>query len=689
MSTAWREFARKLARSRNGCIAGALIGVTTGLTLLWLPLAHPLATLSYQLPFNHLPKTAHIPDDAVIVYLDEPSHMALNQPSHEPWDRSLHAALLQNLTAAGSRAVVFDIVFLGPGPDPAADEEFAAAIREHGNVVLAAEAVRFEESGAIYEQLLLPYAPFRDAAASWGLVDLAIEWPERTVRRHLHHFGKDLRSLSWRAAEAGQPRGAAHPAPPERPRWLRYYGPPGSLPSTSFYQALEPDGTPPEFFRDRVVFVGAKPATGFTGTAMDEFATPFFPWAQQIAGGDGSGRLRPVFAPGVEIHATSFLNLVRDDWLRQLPVAWELLLVSIVGAAFGFFLVPLRPSVAAAVALPSAAGIAIFAWLLFWNRDIWFAWTIPIAQIVTILGWAILYNSMQWYVERRLMAQTLSLHLSPARAKVVMGKPELLRPGAEMQTVSILFSDIVGFSGIAEKMPPNDLADFLNRYFETAISSIHQHEGTIVKLIGDAIFAIWNAPEEQANHAARACNAALFLRDRLVEFSQSHRSFPSLRTRIGLHTGQACVGNFGSSTRFDYTAIGDAVNVAARLEGLNRFLDTDVLATCDIVAEVSTQIRTRFAGSFVLKGLERSIPVYELLDDSPGNAASQPWRAAFDRALRAFRTRDFQTARRFFEDTLEDRPSDGPSGFYLEWLETNPPASLKPGWRGEIVLSEK
>lgn len=675
-----------LKSSRKGGVAGAFLSIGIGLILLWLPLSH-LANWSYDLPFNYIFKSEHVPDDVVIVYMDEPSHVALNQPHHEPWDRSLHAELVRRLAEAGAKAVVFDVVFFGAGPDAEADRKFASAIAEYGNVILAGEVLRYEERGAEVEQLLAPFAPFREASAGWGLVQVALD-DGRAVRRHLHEGVQGVPSLSWAVASHVGADTAGHSGRKGKERWLHYYGPPGSLPHVGFHQALHADGVPPDFFRDRIVFIGAKQTTGFTGTGMDEFATPYFSFAQRVAVARGGGAVPPVYAPGVEVHASTFLNLLRDDGLRRVSGWGEFGLVVAFGLAFGFFLPAFRPLAAVGLGLIGAMAIAFGAWLLFWYQNIWFVWLILVAQVGAAGLWAVLYYSMQWYVEQKLMMQTLSLHLSPTRAKAVMARPDLLHPGAEIQTISILFSDIANFSGIAESMPPDDLADFLNQYFEASISSIHSTDGTVVKLIGDSIFAIWNAPGKQANHHERACRAALLLRDQLLGFDRTHKSLPSLRTRVGLHVGTACVGNFGSSTRFDYTAIGDAVNLASRLEGLNKFLGTDLLMSGDVAREVAGMFTARNVGRFVLKGMKRSVEVHELMGieeegRTPGSDSS------FGRGLEAYQAGDFGTASRLFGEALAERPEDGPARFYLERIAAENLRPFPGEWTGEVVLSEK
>jgi adenylate cyclase len=250
----------------------------------------------------------------------------------------------------------------------------------------------------------------------------------------------------------------------------------------------------------------------------------------------------------------------------------------------------------------------------------------------------------------------------------------------------LFFSDIVNFTSIAEGMDSDQLAHLMNAYFEAAVSRcIHKTDGTVVKYIGDAIFALWNAPEFQSDHAVRACEAALHFR----ELGSHQVDGKELRTRIGLHTGLANVGNFGSAERVDYTALGENVNLASRLEGLNKFLGTVCLLSGDTKQLVGDRLITRLAGRFRLKGFEKAVEVYELIGWPGQEGDSRAWRDCFAEALLAFQRGNLDAAEKGFRRTLELHPDDGPSGLYLSRLAELRGGTLPPGWNGEIELKEK
>ena len=625
---------------------------------------------SYDLPY--LFRSAIKTDGLAIIYIDNESHKELNQVFGQPWDRALHAKLLKKLTREKAKAVVFDIIFDFPR-NPESDREFAEAIKENGMVILGADEVGASHQGQELKQKVLPIDLFRDPAKGSGLV-LLYKDDQNAIR--LHHPGDEqLPSISWRAAEAVSAAVTAASDKRLNERWINYYGEPYSLPSVSYSRVFSNE-IPAGYFEGKVVFIGRKPATGFAGAEKDEFTTPY-----TLRSGKSSS--------GVEIHATAFLNLARSDWLRRLPLVAEQLVFLLTALVFGYGLTRLRPLPAAIWALVGFFLVVIIAFALVWITHWWFAWMIVVAvQIPAALLWSILYNSLQWYVDKRILTDSLSLHISPSRVKQLMQNKELLKPGARQQEISILFSDIANFSKISERMRAEDLVKMLNNYFESAISAVHQTQGTVVKLIGDAIFAVWNAPEEQKDHQELASKGAIALREQLIEFDQANRALP-LRTRVGLHTGTAFVGNFGSSKRFDYTAIGESVNLASRLEGLNKHIGTDVVASRDFQAAVEGKIVTRLIGHFKFKGVDRVVEVHEIIGNLNKEAETKPWRDSFAEAMHRYQRKDFDAAEKMFQKTIELRGEDGPSKFYLQQIADYRESPPSADWAGEVNMMEK
>lgn len=621
-----------------------------------------------------------------MVYLNDEAHKELEQPLGLPWDRGIHARLIERLTAEKARAVVFDIVFSGASTNPAADEHLARAIRENGRVILTADYVPAAYSRAEGYTFILPYRPFLAAAAGWGVTQMKTD-DDFEVREHYHGplAEKDsVPSESWAAAALCGAPVTLRPEERLRSRWMNYYGPPASLKAVGIHQAMFlADGVELGYFSNKVVFVGAYLSTFFSGQRKDEFKNPYTVLLKDSP-------VRTAFMPGAEVHATTFLNLLRGDWLTRSPKLAELLGVLVVGLGFGYGLVRVRPLAAALAALLAMLLVTALACFTLMQWNFWFPWLVLVAQVFVAMNYAVILNSIRLHVQKKLYEQTLALYVSPKLVKRFATDPEkaqrFLQPGAEKQTVTVVFTDIANFTSISEGMDSDDLCHHMNRYFQQAVSNcIHPTDGTVVKYIGDAIFAFWNAPEAQVDHALRACQAALRFRDQPVQEMNGR----TLITRIGVHTGEANVGNFGSTERVDYTALGENINLASRMEGLNKYLGTTVLATGETFGAVRDALVARFCGVFRLKGFEKAVEVYELVDLVVKAEQTHAWRQAFAAALDDFRKRDFASAEPAFRRVLELRPDDGPTKFFLHKLEefrADPPPE---GWKGEVELKEK
>ena len=660
-----------------GIVAGALLTAGVGFGFYELKFGLSAIFGSYDFPFPLRPKMT--PEDVVMIYMDDDSHARLDQRLDRAWDRRLHARMVERLRAAGARVVVFDVVFSDPSLDPTVDQTFSQALLAHGSVVLAADTVPagYGVDLANIKQVTLPTEVLRDAAAQIGSAEIKPS-ADLVVRSHFHGAAEDLLpSMSWAAATLVGAEVTKRDDERFRERWFNYYGPEGTLPSVSYWRALDTNATADSVFSNKVVFIGARLLTKFAGERKDEFRNPY-------------GVIDPErqFISGVEVQATQFLNLVRGDWLGRWPVRVERACLLVFGLLLGGGLVLLRPWMTVAVGAGVAVAVAVGAFYCFSQRNGWFPWLIPELQVAAAVAWAIGFNSFRLFIQNRLLEQSLALHLSPSRVKQLIHRPELLRPGAEKQELSILFSDIADFTKMSEGMDSDDLAHMMNTYFEAAISAVHSTDGTVVKLIGDAIFAVWNAPLPQADHRLMACKAAKLLSDQPVSFMAAGKE-RVLFTRIGLHTGVANVGNFGSATRFDYTALGENINLASRMEGLNKHLGTQVLMTGDTHVAVGEHLLTRHLGGFQLKGFEKPVEVYELIGSLDDEEATREWRELFAKALEVYRAGDLSTAQILFKQVLHLRPKDGPSKFYLEKIGEFELEKAVSDWTGFTRMTEK
>ncbi len=674
---------RELRSARfKGAIIGTILSTGIGFFLLFFPIGDKIRFASYDQPFGwrdtfHDSKT---PTEVAMVYLDDASHTRLNQKYTQPWNRAFFTALLKRFTKEHTRAVVFDIVF-SDALDPKTDSDFADAIRENGNVVLAADYTFKYYSGesgkSVGREFQYPLQLFNEAAADVGSTQL---FPDKDEEVHIYNLGtkgEKVQSEAWAAAVIGDPDLSTNKELAHSYFWLNYYGPEAVLPAVSLFKALadhDPD-VPPGYFSNKVVFVGSKLQTHLDSERKDEYSTPY------------SSRVDSRWFAGVSIHATALLNLLRHEWLETFSQPVEIGCLVLFGAFFGAFLLYFQPWVATVIAVASTIPIIAGEYYLFVHHYYWYPWRIPVeAQMPVGLVFSVVFNSIRTYVEKQKVEQSLSLYLPARLVKKFASNPELLKPGAKKQQLTILFSDIAGFTTITEGMDPDELAKLMNAYFQSSVDEcIHFTEGTIVKYIGDAIFAFWNAPDPQDDHAYRAADAALRFRD------QDKHEFNGKKviTRIGLHTGEANVGNFGSTTRVDYTAFGENINLTSRMEGLNKYLGTRVLMTGDTYEGIGLRLVTRYLGLFRLKGFEKSVQVYELMDRREDSDKTYDLRKRFDEALELFGKKDFTGAEAAFRRVLELSPKDGPTHFYLEHLADHHADDLPADWKGEITLKEK
>jgi len=668
-----------LHQSRFGWIVGGVLGALSGALFCNPFFGEFLTHRSYDLPFAF--RQPAVANDVVVLYMDEESRKVMKQPWGQVWDRNIHAQLLDRLKAGGSRTVVFDVVFsqqpgAGPGgtnggPDRAT-ARLAEAIRHHGRVVLASH---LQTQGL--ETLEEPHESLARAAAGLGVAEV-LEDTDTVVRLLLLDLpsingGSNLCTLAWETARLEGKDPAVQGQPKRGDWWINYYGVPGAIASESYYRALEelPVGT----FSNKVVVVGEHYPITVGGARIDTFRSPF-----------PVGRTR---YPGAEIHATIIQNLLRGEWLRRPSPLAGFVLSLVVGAAVGAWLPRLKLMFAVAACLVLMVGLTALAFEMHWRLRIWWVWMIPVfVQLPAVLVWAILWRALKASMETQFLERSLSLYLSPKTVQSFLRQPELLRPGGQRRRISVMGSDITNFSKISNRMDAEDLLGVLNQYYEEVIGAVHATDGTIVELIGDAIFAIWNAPQEQPDHQDRAARTAILLQSKLVRLNE-RLDIPPMATRLGLHAGEACVGNMGSSTHYDYTAVGQTVNLAFRLESFNKQLGTDILASREFLKGIAHQLTTRMIGHFRFKGFDGVFEVHEILGGSELAQATQPWRDSFGRAVHQFHRRAFPAAETALRETLELRPNDGPSLFLLERIAELRGAQLSRDWAGEIDLDQK
>lgn len=668
-----------IRRTERGTrLAAALVGAVLTLIaghLALLRLGESLVLLSYDMPFIiHRPGSG---DELRIVYL--------NQLDQDMLDRRPQARLLDQLGAAGAKAVVYDLIFDRPSAEPAIDRELAAAIRRfrgvdpagrpipgarQRQVLLACGRKTFQMTGTVGEQLIPPTDELLVAADDFGLVACD---DDAFIIRKLATGTRDEPSLIWKAAQAV---GAGLDETTRlQPRWINFAGPPpdrgqrasnGPIPSCAATSVLM-GGINPEFFRDKLVLVGGEP--GIVGEALgkDLFATPFHRF--QIGA-------KLSLMSGVEVQANGLANLLDRTWLTRSSRDFDLGLILTAGVLAGCGLTVLRParSLLTAAAMILALGVAgVFA--VHYGK-VWFPWSVvALVQIPVALVWGIAAHA---YVERffrlKLTAEQAAIraaftkYLSPQMLDRLTAEGFHTNLGGEKVEAAMMFTDLESFTDLCEQMAdPQRVVETLNTYFERATACIFDCDGVVIKFLGDSIYAAWGAPLADPLAALKAARAAWQISDR----AQLATEGMPLKTRIGLHFGEVVAGNIGSTRRVDYSLIGDAVNLASRLEGLNKLFDTHILVSEAIHARLNGEFQTRRVGKFRVKGRQQVTVVYELL--GPADGKPEPaWIASYHLALAALDVQNLPRARELFDRVNRSRGArgDGPSRFFIERLTT-------------------
>jgi adenylate cyclase len=359
------------------------------------------------------------------------------------------------------------------------------------------------------------------------------------------------------------------------------------------------------------------------------------------------------------------------------------------------FLLPLLLSVALSLA-PSATvglatGIGFSALFLIGNYLLLSRYSLDLSLLTPLLALGLtstaseIYRSLVVDQKGRYMKKAFSNYVSADLVAQIMKNPDILKLGGEKREISILFSDIRGFTSLSEKLSPEDLVQVLNEYLNPMTRIVLEEKGTLDKYIGDAVMALYNAPLDVDGHAAHACRTALKMILALNELNQSFvsRGIGTIDIGIGINTGDAVVGNMGSAVRFDYTAIGDNVNLASRLEGLNKTYGTHIIVSEFTKQLAGSDFQFRELDLVAVKGKHQPVPVYELMVVGDSELTD-----SFADALRMYREREFSQAIQIFERVAAQK-QDKVSQLYAERCRefiASPPAAE---WDGVFVAKAK
>ncbi|MGO9589004.1 MAG: CHASE2 domain-containing protein [Candidatus Acidiferrales bacterium] len=622
------------------------------------------------------------------------------------------ASLAAALKSGGN--VVLGHVFLGPGNLESTDAKVAA---DYYNIVWAKsfpqvvpvkgkDGRAFDlgkawiNNGGVVEAAVEPnIVKLAEAAASYGFINIRPD-PDGTLRHALlivryqdQDFFPSLalqivrqyenipdQNIAAYIAEDGLERIqlGAHTLRPSRDgtALINYAGPYGTYAHYSMWDVMS-GAVPPETFHNKIVLVG--------GTALaigDLRNTPF----------EGTYM-------GVEVHANIIDNALHSEekgrGFLQRGLDEEMIDVGVIlifGIAFGVLFGRVQPLYSTLLLI---VALGVFAWFVYYEfaaQGRWLSFVIPAGTLVANYAAITSFRMIFEEREKRRIRRMFSHFLSPDVIALIEKDPQkYIRPGGELKELTVMFSDIRGFTTLSEGLTPDELVLLLNEYLGDMTEAVFASRGTLDKYIGDAIMAFWGSPLPQEDHAVRGCACALHMQRALERINRKWKTEgrPQIAIGVGLNTGPMIVGTMGSVYFGNWTVMGDNVNLASRLEGITKTYRIGTVISEGTYQQVASQFTCRELDRIAVKGKSHAVKIYELMGTAAERAKFKPLLTPFDRAMTAYLRQDWREAAGQFGELLGSYPEDGPTQVFLqralEFMENAP----EPDWNGVYVMKTK
>ena len=630
-----------------------------------------------------------------------------------PWPREIYGAIVNFCKRNGAKAVAFDVLFTDPSSYGVEDDAaFAQVVSDFGHVALATflsnqnanhysppfgdncpslDQWQKNAAGKIrtFTKSSIPVEELASQAAVLCNVSLHPD-PDGIFRKVdlLSIFDdKVLPSLGLGVFLAANPGATLEfsprflkvgeqkiPIDANGDTILRYRGPSGTHKIYSAAAVLQseiqilngeqPNIRDPNAFKDKYVMFG--------------FSAP------------GLYDLRPSpisgVYPGVEIYATLLDNFLSGDFMRQLPTSVTVTLLISLALICAVSVTYLSSVSSSIIAIAVFISFPVFLSFGAYRQGFWLPLVVQEIAIVVTIGLVLVINFATEGRQKRFIKNAFKHFLSPAVIEQLIVHPERLKLGGERRVLSIFFSDLQSFTSISENLEPEPLIELLNEYLTAMTDIIHEEGGTIDKYEGDAIIAFWNAPLEISDHAVKAVRAALRCQARLAEMRPAFRKRigTDMHMRIGINTGSAVVGNLGSHTRFDYTVIGDAVNLAARLEGANKQFGTFTMISQSTYDLIQKNFKTRELARLTVVGRNEPVTVYEPMMPADYETRKEIFNT-FNRGLDFFYKGDMEHGGKVFAEIQAHDPA---AEAYAKKCKTFLSKELK-NWHGDWVMKTK
>lgn len=739
---------RQLLRPSGFKVGLGLTVLSLAIYAMGFPFLNTVELKAYDLHFLSRGKTQP-GSEVVIATIDEKS---IDRIGRWPWPRTKIAELIDKLGKYGARVVAFDVFFSEPDQSSGAatfrdlqaratdraakaaleaaaraadnDARMTAALRRNQNVTLGYffylkkedSKFRKEKTGSEAEFILpssfssiryleqekqppalikafdvvqnipqlaaatssfgyLNIIPDEDGTVRW--VPLAVQYGDEiyphisleAVRRYLGSPPLILNAASY-GVNSIQIGRLVIPTDEWGRLLVNYRGPQKTFPHYPIIDVL--DGTvPKEALKDKIVLVGAT-AIGI----YDMRVTPF------------SGTF-----PGVEIHANTIDNILRNDAISRPDwiTLFDVTAILVIGILLSVVMNRLRPLVATLFTIGLLAAYAVANEYIFTHWKVWLTAIYPGMTMVLVFGGVTTYRILTEEKKKKEIRDAFSRYVAPSLVTDILKDPAKLVLGGEERRLTVFFSDIRGFTTISEGLTPQALVKLINDYLTPMTDIILKSGGTVDKYMGDAVMAFWGAPVWQEDHAVRAANTALEMMGklRLMQAEWEKQGIPRLDIGIGLSTGRVTVGNMGSHMRFDYTVMGDSVNLGSRLEGLNKEYGTHIIVPKYTYEDIKQEFILRKLDHIRVKGKKVPIKIYELMGRKDAGDKLREAAGIFEEGLDAYMARDWDKAEASFRKTLGLIPDDGPSDVFLKRVASMRESDLPDDWDGVCVMKTK
>jgi len=677
--------------------------------------------------------------DVIILGISQEDYDQIPAPFNSwPWPRSYFAKVINNLKAAGVKGVGLDVIM--PNDDrfsPKNDELLKDAILESGNVVVAgnidieAEAILERENYRIRQDSYNYRNKFYAVDSSIGIVQIGSD-EDGIYRRYEpfvisevnetilptfsfallnKYFGLKPNYITRITESYFELGDRKIPRYDKSSMIINFYGPNGTFEYINFSYVLDDKEfkTFDELFYETELNTWDDEFTGLlqSGKFKDKIVLigstlpedqDFLPISYSQGKRKGDNQMW-----GVEIHANAIQNVIWNDFLIKESIMIEVIVIFLFSFiafyAFLFFKINKKINLIWAEVINLSLLSILFVSLYFLGIYLFVEQNYIITIISPAVTLIVAYFSTTAYHVIKVRKHSAMIkgmfgqYVSKSLVNELLNNPEKLSLGGVKKNITIMFSDIEGFTSISEKMEPEELVVFINKYLSIMTSIVLKHRGTLDKYLGDSLMAFWGAPLNVENKELQSCRTAILMQKKMNELKSGFSSDAArkVRTRIGINSADVVVGNIGGAERFDYTVMGDGVNLTSRLESANKIYGTSIMISETTYSKVKDKVLVRVIDKIVVKGKTKSITVYELLGLKEDKKAVEMFEnyKNYLEGYEKYIEMEFEKAKIFFENSIDGNPNDELSKIYLERSEKyilNPPAE---DWDGVSILKSK